>query len=120
MHKRIRSVYDGRGVRYVGGQPILALATTSLARAEVPRRLRSPVAGAYIIRSSALPNECRDQTPGESATEPELKRAIDSKSIFAQRQGFADSPVSETTWQRVAGGALLKQDDQVRQIRCGK
>ena len=78
------------------------------------------MAGEYIIRSSALPNECRDQTRGESATEAELKRAIDSKSIFAQRQGFADSPVTETTWQSAAGRAPLTQNNQVREMKYRK
>ncbi|HAA72344.1 MAG TPA: hypothetical protein DCE55_24620, partial [Planctomycetaceae bacterium] len=49
--------------------------------------------------------------------------AIDSKSIFAQRQGFAASLVTETTWQRAAVRAPLRQPDQVREIgpiRCRK
>ena len=52
-----------------------------------------------------------------------VAEATDSKSIFAQRQGFADSPVTETTWQRAAVRAPLRQPDQVREIgpiRCGK
>tara|TARA_B100000686_G_C16352916_1_gene743760 strand:- start:392 stop:625 length:234 start_codon:yes stop_codon:yes gene_type:complete len=46
-----------------------------------------------------------------------VAEATDSKSIFAQRQGFADSPVTETTWQSAAGRAPLTQNNQVREMQ---